>query len=24
VMLIVLKLTAPSDRVEWRHRPQSD
>jgi uncharacterized membrane protein len=24
VMLIVLKLTAPSERVEWRHRPQSD
>jgi len=24
VMIIVLKLTAPSERVEWRHRPQSD
>ena len=24
VMLIVLKLTAPSERVEWRQRPQSD
>jgi uncharacterized membrane protein len=24
VMLIVLKLTAPSERVEWRHRSQSD
>jgi len=24
VMLIVLKLTAPSERVEWRQRSQSD
>jgi FtsH-binding integral membrane protein len=24
VVLIVLKLTAPSERVEWRHRPQND
>jgi len=24
VMLILLKLTAPSERVEWGHRSQSD
>ena len=24
VMLIVLKLSAPSERVEWRQRSQSD